>query len=473
MDQKDIKTKALPGLAWYVVLIGCVGTLIYIYASYESLGANEFLKHFLSTENNGIRFRALILFTPLITIAIGYLVHEREKFMNKVFASELVLKQKNEELVAFNERLNALRSIEMAISTSIDLQATLNILTDKITTQLKIDAVNVLLLTPDTNLLVYSAGRGSITETGHKIRIKTGRGLAGRITIDQDHIYIPDIEEYLAHTDEKHASEIRNSHLYKDEGIRSYFGIPLISHDRFLGVLELLHRSVHKPNEEWYRFVETFAAQAAIAIYKASLFSELQDSNVELKKAYDTTIEGWARALDYRDKETEGHSRRVTELTEEIAVKMGVTGDELLHIRRGALLHDIGKMGVPDRILLKASDLDPDERAIIEKHCDIAFNLLSPIPFLKPTIDIPYCHHEKWNGTGYPRGLSGEEIPLPARIFAVVDVWDALRSDRPYRQALSEEETIDLIKHGRGKHFDPKVVDVFIEHVRPKGNDRP
>ncbi|MCK4910573.1 MAG: HD domain-containing protein [Thermodesulfovibrionales bacterium] len=457
--------RSFTGLAQYIVLIGLIGTLIYIFVSYESQGASEFLKHFLSTENMGIRFRALILFTPLITMAIAYLVHEREKYLDKVMVSEDELREKNEELQAFNERLSALRSIDMAISTSIDLQATLKIMIEKIMSQLKIDAVDVLLLSPDTNMLVYSAGEGFLGKEAESVKLSIGKGFAGQIADDLEKLYIEDIDGYLNGSGGNGSEYIRDSHLYRDEKIKSYFGFPLSSHDRFLGVLELMHRTEMSPDEEWYSFLETIAAQAAIAINKASLFTELQESNIELVRAYDTTIEGWARALDYRDKETEGHSRRVTDLTEIIAMVMGIDGDKLLHIKRGALLHDIGKMGVPDRILLKEGSLDPDERAIIERHPDIARNLLAPITFLRPTIDIPYCHHEKWDGSGYPRGLKGEEIPLGARIFAVVDVWDALRSDRPYRPAWSEERTIEHIKSLAGSHFDPKIVDIFIVHI--------
>ncbi len=457
--------KGFSGLAQYIVLIGIMSTLIYIFNSYESQGAAEFLKQFLSTENLGLRFRALVLFTPLITVAIAYLVNEREKYLHMVMVSEEVLKNKNEELIAFNERLSALRSIDMAISTSIDLQATFKILIDKIVSQLKVDAVDLFLLSPDTNMLVYSAGKGFLSDKAESIRIKMGMGFAGKVAQSKERISIPDLDAYIADPENKDIAIVGESQLLVDEKFRSYFAFPLVSHNRFLGVIELLHRSVLDPNEEWYSFLETFAAQAAIAIDKASLFSDLEESNLELVKAYDTTIEGWARALDYRDKETEGHSRRVTDMTGILAEEMGMKGDELLHIKRGALLHDIGKMGVPDKILLKEGRLDSEERAVIERHPDISHNLLSPITFLRPAIDIPYCHHEKWDGTGYPRGLKGEEIPLAARVFAIVDVWDALRSDRPYRKAWSREKALDHIKSLAGTHFDPEVLKRFIQHV--------
>ena len=187
--------------------------------------------------------------------------------------------------------------------------------------------------------------------------------------------------------------------------------------------------------------------------------------NRELSQAYDATIEGWSRALDLRDKETEGHSQRVTDLTLRLADAFGFGPEELVHIRRGALLHDIGKMGIPDAILLKPGPLTGDERALMQRHPDYARAMLSPIEFLRPALEIPYGHHEKWDGTGYPRGLAGRAIPLPARLFAVVDVWDALRSDRPYRSAWSREQTRDHIASLSGTHFDPEVVRVFLDIV--------
>lgn len=197
---------------------------------------------------------------------------------------------------------------------------------------------------------------------------------------------------------------------------------------------------------------------------------ELRQSNNELLLAYDTTIEGWSRALDFRDKETEGHSRRVTDLTLCIARELGMDEEKLVHVRRGALLHDIGKLGVPDSILLKPDHLTDDEFFIMMRHTEIAYSILSPIEFLRPALEIPYCHHEKWDGSGYPRGLKGEEIPLTARIFAIVDVWDALCSDRPYRAAWPQEKALAHIRAQAGTHFDPVVVRVFDRVVSSTAN---
>jgi PAS domain S-box-containing protein/putative nucleotidyltransferase with HDIG domain len=196
------------------------------------------------------------------------------------------------------------------------------------------------------------------------------------------------------------------------------------------------------------------------------LNAELEDRVLartwELAEAYDTTLEGWARALELRDKETEGHSRRVTETTLTVARAMHVSEEDLVHIRRGAILHDIGKMSIPDEILHKPGKLTDEERNIIKEHPDTAHKLLTPIPFLKKALEIPYSHHEKWDGTGYPQGLHGDEIPLAARIFAIADVWDALSSNRSYNQAWPREKVISYIVGESGRHFDPIIVNVFL-----------
>jgi len=222
-------------------------------------------------------------------------------------------------------------------------------------------------------------------------------------------------------------------------------------------------RQPFDPDPSWEHLADTIATQAAIAIDNASMFDDLEKSNLELSLAYDTTLEGWARALELRDRETEGHARRVVELTLQLARAMGISGMDLVHIRRGALLHDVGKMGVPDRILQKPGPLDDVEWKIMRQHPVYSFEWLSPISYLRPALDIPHYHHERWDGAGYPDGLSGEQIPLAARIFAIVDVWDALRSDRPYRSAWSQEKTIMHIKKQSGLHFDPQVVEAFLE----------
>lgn len=253
--------------------------------------------------------------------------------------------------------------------------------------------------------------------------------------------------------------------------LRSIICAPLKNKDKLIGVIYVDNRAktglFQKSDLE---LVHAFANQAAVAIDNSTLFDHLQRTNRELQikkdelsEAYQETLEGWVHALDLKDKETEGHTRRVTALTERLARSMGVEGDALEHIRRGALLHDIGKMGIPDSILMGKEQLTPEEREVMRQHPIYAREMLWPIKFLRPAIDIPYCHHEKWDGTGYPRGLRGMEIPFAARIFMIVDVWDALVSDRSYRKALPPDEVRAHIKAEASKHFDPNVAKAFLE----------
>ena len=203
-------------------------------------------------------------------------------------------------------------------------------------------------------------------------------------------------------------------------------------------------------------------AEIALRLSHDELEARVQARTAELISAYDATIDGWSRALDLRDRETEGHSRRVTEMSTRLARAMGISGPDLAELRRGALLHDIGKMGIPDAILLKPGPLTGPEWEVMRRHPTYADEWLRPIPFLGKALEIPRCHHEKWDGTGYPAGLAAEEIPLSARIFAAVDVWDALRSDRPYRAAWPEARVVEHLRALAGSHLDPEVVAAFL-----------
>ncbi len=344
-------------------------------------------------------------------------------------------------------QLTALRAIDMAISSSLDLPITLSVLVDHVLAQLQVDVADVLLLDAPRHTLVYAAGRGFRVEPVGHPSLTLGQGYAGRIALDRRLVALPEGADEAPHA----------AQLPPGEGIRAYYGVPLISNGQVAGVLEVYHRSPLRPDSDWLEFLEALAAQAAIAIDNARLFADLQRSNFDLSQAYEATIEGWSRALDLRDKETEGHSQRVTALTLRLAVDLGMQAEQLVHVRRGALLHDIGKMGVPDRILLKPGPLTDDEWVVMRLHPQFAHNMLAPIEYLRPALDIPYSHHEKWDGTGYPQGLAGEHIPLAARIFAVVDVWDALRSERPYRPAWPPDKVRAYIQAMAGSHFDPRV----------------
>ncbi|HEX8228496.1 MAG TPA: PAS domain S-box protein [Chloroflexia bacterium] len=369
-------------------------------------------------------------------------------------AHDMTERKRHEERIQRQlERVAALRSIDTAITASLDLRITLSIILDQVTAQLKVDAADVLLLNSASQMLEYGAGRGFRTGGITRSQLRLGEGYAGKAAL-QRHVFRID---RLSDT-----SDLLRAPLIAGEDFVSYFAVPLLAKGQIKGVLEIFHRSRLDPETEWLDFLETLAGQAAIAIDNATLFDDLQQSNLELALAYDVTLEGWSRALDLRDKETEGHSQRVTEMTARLARYMGVHETEMSHIRRGALLHDIGKLGIPDAVLLKPGPLTEEEWEIMRLHPVYAYQWLASIEFLRPALDIPYCHHEKWDGTGYPRGLKGEQIPLAARIFAIVDVWDALRSDRPYRPAWPEEKVREHLKELSGTHFDPRVVADFL-----------
>lgn len=349
----------------------------------------------------------------------------------------------------------SLRAIDMAIAASMDLRVILSVVLDQVAHQLQADAVDILLLNPQTQTLEYSTGRGFRSEALKHTHLQLGQGYGGRVALERNIISIPDmkIEDSL----------YQKSPQLNLEDFVAYHGAPLVAKGQVKGVLEVFHRRHFEPDTGWLEFLEAFAGQAAIAIDNATLFSDLQQSNTELSLAYDATLEGWSRALDLRDNETEGHTQRVTEMTMRLSRNMGIGEHELVHVRRGALLHDIGKMGIPDGILLKPGPLTPEEWEVMRRHPVYALELLIPITYLRQALDIPFCHHEKWDGSGYPRGIKGEQIPLTARIFSIVDVWDALASDRPYRESWPSERIIDYIKAESGSHFDPQVVEAFLD----------
>jgi HD-GYP domain-containing protein (c-di-GMP phosphodiesterase class II) len=359
------------------------------------------------------------------------------------------------------KRMGALHTIDTAITSSVNLEITLRIILDMITSQLNVDAAAVLLIL-DSHMqkLEYVASRGFHTTALQHTKLNIGQGLAGQAAINRTMVHIEDLN--------REATSLSNSPSFEEENFVTYYGIPLIARGKIKGVLEILHRSPIEADPDWIDFLKSLAAQTAIAVDNSEMFNDLQRSNVEMNRAYVTTLGGWSRALELRDRETEGHTQRVTIITLELASELGMSDQERIHVHRGALLHDIGKMGIPDTILLKPGPLNEEEWEIMRQHPTYAFELLSTIPFLRPALDIPHYHHEKWDGTGYPLGLKGEEIPLAARIFAIVDVYDALVSDRPYRLAWSREDAVAYIAEQREQHFDPQVVDAFFKLMEQK-----
>jgi putative nucleotidyltransferase with HDIG domain len=263
-------------------------------------------------------------------------------------------------------------------------------------------------------------------------------------------------------------AHMNNYHISASTGIESYLphvprntaSVPLVMNDIALGSL-CIGRTTSISQDD-LRVLASMGDIASHAIYNQ------RRAQMEQQRIYDTALEGWVRALELRDNETEAHAQRVTNMTVELAQALGMNDKELVHVRRGALLHDIGKMAIPDSILLKPGPLTNDEWQVMRRHPSYAYEMLAPLSFLMPALDIPLYHHEKWDGSGYPYGLKGEQIPLTARIFSIVDVWDALRFERPYREAWSEERTLEHICSLAGIQFDPAIVPIFLDHVHEK-----
>jgi PAS domain S-box-containing protein len=377
-----------------------------------------------------------------------------------ILFSEVVTKRKlaQERSKTQLARMNTLHAIDLAITTNFDLHAIMSALVKSVISSLGVDATDILMIDPAYNRLNLFEGQGFRAYGQGKTSIQLEKTLAGQAVLERKTILIPDLV--------KTGSKLVRHWLEPQENFSTYLGVPLFVKGEIKGVLEIFNRTQLNPDAEWLDFLEILAGQASIAIENFQVKDGLRRANLNLSMAYDATIEGWSRAMDLRDKETEDHTKRVTDVTLKLARILGVDEDRIIHIRRGCLLHDIGKLGVPDGILLKPAKLTSQEWEIMHKHPQLAFDMISPIEYLHLALDIPYCHHEKWDGTGYPRGLKGGQIPIAARIFAVVDVWDALRSERPYRPAWPEEKVLEYIKEQSGRHFDPEIVDIFLQMIK-------
>ncbi|HEV2356514.1 MAG TPA: GAF domain-containing protein [bacterium] len=378
-----------------------------------------------------------------------------------LFAGQAAAALHNARLFAETEKhlrqVQALHEIDVAISGTFDLRVTLQLFLSKVVEHLGVDAADVLLFRRAAQALEYAAGRGFRSLWAGPHHVPLGGNALNRVIFERTPVVMPDVISM---------SDFRRAQMFREEGFVAYAAVPLTAKGQVQGVLEVFHRRPLAVSEPWMNLLTILAGQAAIAVENATLVGDLQRANTDLTLAYDRTIEGWSRALDLRDKETEGHSQRVADMAVALAQALGMPDGDLTHLRRGALLHDIGKMSVPDGILGKPGPLTEEEWAIMRRHPVQAYELLSPIEYLRPALDIPYCHHERWDGTGYPRGLREDQIPFAARVFAVVDVWDALRSERPYRPAWSEAETREYLQQHAGTHFDPAVVEAMLELTR-------
>jgi HD-GYP domain-containing protein (c-di-GMP phosphodiesterase class II) len=349
--------------------------------------------------------------------------------------------------------MHGLQAIDRATAGRMSAPETLTVILDEVIRLLHADAATVLRLDASGQVLRVAATRGFRTthETALDVRIRSDR--VGLAVVEKRPIRIADLGIG--------APDMTRTWLSHEEGLVCGVAFPLPSNGAVEGVLEVFHRSSFEPDDEWWECAEAITVRAALAMENASVLERLRLANDHLLSASDRALEGWSCALELRDHETEGHTRRVTRLTLELAAAAGIEGDDLVCARRGAILHDIGTMAVPESILQKPGSLTVEEWRIVRRHPRLALEMLEPMPFLGSAIDIPLCHHERWDGTGYPRGLSGEAIPLAARLFAVADVWDSLRSDRPYRGAWPSAEARECIRALAGTHFDPRVVDLF------------
>ncbi len=348
------------------------------------------------------------------------------------------------------EKMTALSDIAIAISSSLDVRTTLNVLLERLTALLKVDAAAVLLFDKESLYLNFAAGRGFWGVAAQSTHVRLGKGHAGKAAYDRKAMVITDFSATV-------------TSALQGEKFVAYIAMPLISKGQVQGVLEIFQRKPLDPTREWMDFLELLSGQAAIAIDNAAMFGGLERFATELTLSYDATLEGWGRTLEFRDEDTMGHTERVAEMSLQLGRLLGLADHELVQVRRGALLHDIGKISISDSILLKPGPLTDAEHAIMQRHTTSARDLLSGIPFLRPAIDIPYCHHERWDGQGYPRGLRGEDIPFKARLFAIVDVADALISKRPYRAAWPVEKAYQYLASLKGSHFDPLVVEAFLD----------
>jgi putative nucleotidyltransferase with HDIG domain len=305
-----------------------------------------------------------------------------------------------------------------------------------------------MLYSREKECLYFSASTTSDSQALAGIPIPLKDSLAGTIFAKNTPLVVKNVDTDLRHN----AAVDMQTHFQT----HSLLGVPMRIQDRTTGVLEALNKKDGTFTEEDVKILTAIASQAAVAIENAQLVQALQES-------YESTLEGWAAALDLRDKETEGHSRRVTLLAVRLAQAAGMSSEAIACLRQGALLHDIGKMGIPDRILHKHGPLSEREKRIMQRHTTNAQTMLHSIAYLRSALEVPYCHHEKWDGSGYPRGLKGEEIQLAARIFTIIDVWDALRSDRPYRKAWPAKKTLAYMQAESGKTFDPRLLKIFLK----------
>lgn len=368
------------------------------------------------------------------------------------------------ELTQTRRQLNDLQlvyTMSKAINGNLDLRLKLGIVLEQVINLLGIDAADILLLDARSKTLHYAVGRSFHSPVLLFNSMALTQDFALRVIAAQKLVTVNDIAGAGA------APEAHQ--LVSAEGFNTYLGMPLIAKGQLHGVLSMFKRSGFEPDAVWMGFVETFARQAAGAIATA-LFESSLKTKLDAGPYEEGGIEEWSRAIDRATREIAGHSRRVAEFSVRLGRMIGMSDVQLLHMHQGALLHDIGKMGIADDVLLKPGPLTAEEWALMRHHPLYAYHMLAGVDYLQAALDIPYAHHEHWDGTGYPRGLAGEEIPLAARVFAVADVWDALCTDKPFRKAWTHSQAYELINQESGSHFDPAIVDAFKRLISAKAD---
>ncbi len=388
----------------------------------------------------------------------GFITRDRHGVPTGIQGSTRDIRQRLETASTLRELIHRLRSlgrIDEAVRAGTSPSLLFHVAAVEAREALEADAVAVLRLVEPDHRLVSVASTGFRTDLVETVQLHLDEGLTGEALIERRSTGVEDV---LAP-----GSRFARRDLAEAEGFRGFAMAPMIARGRVIGVIVAFRRYVGRFTTDREEFLNMLAGQVAVGVMHLESYRDLQTANEQLLLAYDENIEAWSRALDQRDHETQGHSQRVTAIAVKLAEQAGISGPELRYLRWGALLHDIGKMGIPDAILRKPGALTDEEWAIVRQHPVIARDLLQPIRYLAPAIAIPHGHHERWDGTGYPLGLAGEDIPLAARLFAVVDVFDAMRSSRPYRQGLSEPRVLQDLRDRAGTHLDPRLVELFCQ----------
>lgn len=348
-------------------------------------------------------------------------------------------------------------SICRILQASIDIQNPLPAVLALLAGAVKADAITALRYNLPLRRFDLLAAHGLNAQALAKLKLYFETSLAGKFVEERQPIWIEDVR--ISRPNSRSISQLA------EEGFRSYLALPLIGHNDFLGILELFWSKIPEIQTGDISFLERVSEQISLTMERSAIVRDLRRSNEGLASTYNAMIEGLSRALELRDIETEGHTRRVSVLMMRFGEHMQIPSTQWDAIKQGALLHDIGKLGIPDAILLKPGSLTPRERAVMQQHAVYGYNILAPIINLRQTLDIALYHHERWDGSGYPYGLKGEQIPLVARLFAVADVFDALTSDRPYRPAWSHQQAVEYLREQAGRLFDPQVVGLFLEIV--------